>query len=192
MQLAELFRDPARPGLEVFGGLENDPAEAATADSHASASKQAAAAWFVCEPDAALAWYVKQCPLLENNGDELGEKAGELMGRLVNLSPDKAMDWARAQKPDVRTGLAGDLAGAITARRNFTEDDMSRLNEAFAWMDRTQRVEWLTRTARSQKWQAAAPEAETSPAEQITAGLKMTREEETALAKTLAAETGTK
>lgn len=192
LRLTELFRDPDRPGLEIFGGLENDPAEVVTADSHANAAKQAAAGWFVNEPDAALAWYVKQCPLLENNGNELGEKAGGLIGRLVDQSPDKAMDWARAQKPEVRAGLAGDVAGAITARRNFTEDDMSRLNEAFAWMDRNHRLEWLARTARIQRWQAAAPGAETSPAEQITTGLKMSAEEATALAKTLAADAGTK
>jgi hypothetical protein len=65
---------------------------------------------------------------------------------------------------------------------------MSRLNEAFGWMDGTHRLEWLIRTTKSQRWQVAYTGVETSPAEQIVTGLKMTPGESAALAKVLAAE----
>ena len=142
------------------------------------------------EPDAALAWYLKQSPSLENSGKELGEKAGSLIGKWVAKEPDKALEWARARPEEVRGAMAGDVASSITALRTYSEKDIARLGEVYSWMDETRRIGWLTQTAKSQRWHSAYSGASISPAEQILTGLKLSGEETDALKAALAARTG--
>ncbi len=190
MRLPELFRDPDQPGLEMFGGLETDLTTTSSTDRYQSAAKAAAGGWLIKEPEAALAWYLEQSPVVDESEEEFGKKAGDLIGTWVKLEPDNAMDWARSKPPGMRGGMADELASMITSGRTYSEEDMSRLNEAFEWMDGNRRIQWLAKTAESQRWHAADRDVSSSPAGQILAGLRMTPQEKASLEEVLAQQSG--
>jgi hypothetical protein len=141
-RIPELLADPERPGFELFGGFDDDPGANRTTDALVGATTAAAKAWFVSEPDKALAWYLKELPLPDKSVSGIGGRAGQLIGRLAVEKPDQAMEWARSQTLEIRRGLATGLADALNAKQGAHENSDPRLEEVVGWMDETQRKEW--------------------------------------------------
>lgn len=141
-RIKELFRDPDRPGFEFLGG------DAESWQTEQQVRKAAGSAWFISQPDEAIAWTAEQSVGGDAPPDsrerDLGTIAGALSSRLYQVQPDRALAWISAKPADFRSAASAELGYEILALPGLPDEGIADLRVLAGWIgEGSQRARWL-------------------------------------------------
>jgi hypothetical protein len=136
-RIKELFQDADRPGFEHLGGSWERWAE------EQEVRRSAATAWFVLDPDKALAWFAQDGSASKQDP---GTYAGTLSSRLFLTQPQRAMEWLGSKPTAFRAAAAVELSYDLVAAPEIPDSRLDDLAVLTGWMAESRdsgRRNWL-------------------------------------------------
>jgi hypothetical protein len=134
-RIKELFHDSELPGFEHLGGTAESWQE------EQEVRRSAATAWFVLDPDKALAWFAPSDPA---DSKDQGASAGALSSRFYLTQPQRAMEWLEAKPAAFRAAAAVELSYDLVAGPDIPDSRWEDLTALTGWMEEgTGRRRWL-------------------------------------------------